>query len=280
MNRIRRGLLAVTGAAAAALTLAGIAFAAPAGAATGPAQYTTNSAGYVVTGGNFKTVTTTIGLRTVAQYNKTANETGFGHGVTLVSKQYTVELGASVYQGDNGPSPWDAAFAVYQNPVTSSSVPVASCLAGNPGSTTMDTCNASVTGEPGAFAPGQATLSITYNPATNLLSFDASQGGSANDMNGSVNLGAHFGTPTTYFKTAEIGTTVDPPSTQPGQPQLLGKFTATSLTSYSGTMAGLGHWTDHQQIATSDGTSAGTPLLSPTALSNHGHVFEVVDDQS
>jgi hypothetical protein len=279
MNRLKRGLLAATGAAAAG-TLAGIAFAGPAGAATGPAQYTTNSAGYVVTGANFENLTTTVGARSVAQYNATANKTGFGHGITLQSKQYTAALGISVYHGDNGPNPWDAAFALYN--ASSTTVPVASCLAGNNGGSGGVSCNASVSGEPGAFATGPVKLTLTYNPATNLLSFDATQTTTAgvNDFNGSINLGVTFGTPTTYFKTAEVGTTVDAPSSQPAQPRLLGKFSATSLISYSGVTGGVSHWTAHQQIATSDGTSAGTPLLSPTALSSHGHVFEVIDDQS
>jgi hypothetical protein len=64
------------------------------------------------------------------------------------------------------------------------------------------------------------------------------------------------------------------------QPHLLGKFSATSLTNYKGATGGVSRWTAGQQIATSDGTSAGTPLITPTALSNHGHVFEVIDDQS
>jgi hypothetical protein len=261
-------------AALAATAGLGIAFPAAASAATGPPQYTTNSAGYVVTGTNFKNLTTTVGARSVTQYNSTANETGFGHGITLLSKQYTAALGISVYNGDNGASPWDAAFALYNSTGTE----VASCLAGNPGGSGGVNCNASVSGEPGAFATGPVKLTLTYNPATNLLSFDATQ--STNDFNGTINLGVTFGTPTTYFKTAQVGTTVDAPSAQPTQPQLLGKFSATSLTNYKGVIGGLSRWTASQQIATSDGTSAGTPLMSPTSLSNHGHVFEVIDDQS
>lgn len=275
MNRLRRGLLAATGGAAAALTLAGIPFAGPAGAAIGPTQYTTNSAGYVVTGSNYSTLTTTVGARSIAQYATTANESGFGHGITLQSKQYTVALGISVFHGEGGTSPWDAAFALYN--ASSATVPVASCLAGNNGGST-DTCNASATGEPGAFTAGPVKLTISYNPATNVLTFHAVQG--TNDFTGTENLGVDFGTPTTYFKTAEVGTTVDSPSAQPGQPQLLGRFSATSLTNYSGTSGGLSRWTAAKQIATSDGTPTGTPTLSPTALSNHGHVFEVIDDQS
>jgi hypothetical protein len=267
-RKIKFALAGVSGAAALAIGAA-----APASAATGPAVYTTNSAGYVVTGANFEAVTTTVGARPVSQYNATANKTGFGHGVTLVSKQYTAALGISVFNGDNGTTPWDAAFALYNG----SGNQVAGCLAGNNGGSGGVNCNASVTGEPGAFAAGPVKMTISYNPATNLLSFDAAQG--SNDFSGTINLGVQFGTPTTFFKTAEIGTTVDPPSSQPAQPQLLGKFTGTSLTSYTGHTAGLSAHTTHQQFATSDGTSSGTVLLSPTALSNHGHVFQVFDDQ-
>lgn len=266
-------------AALAATAGLGIALPAGASAATGPPKYTTDSAGYVVTGTNFKNLTTTVGARSVAQYNATANVTGFGHGITLQSKQYTAALGISVYNGDNGASPWDAAFALYDGTGTNL---LASCLAGNPGGSGGVNCNASVSGEPGAFAPGPVKLTLTYNPATNLLSFDATQTTSAgvNDFNGSINLGVTFNTPTTYFKTAEVGTTVNAPSAQPAQPQLLGKFSATSLTNYKGVTGGVSHWTASQQIATSNGTSTGTPLMSPTSLSNNGHVFEVIDDQS
>ena len=266
-------------AALAATAGLGIAFPAAAWAATGPAQYTTDSAGYVVTGANFENLTTTVGARSVAQYDGTANKTGFGHGITLQSKQYTAALGISVYNGDNGASPWDAAFALYGGTGTNL---LASCLAGNNGGSGGVTCNASVSGEPGAFAAGPVKLTLTYNPATNLLSFDATQTTTAgvNDFNGSINLGVTFGTPTTHFSTAEVGTTVDAPSAQPAQPHLLGKFSATSLTNYKGVIGGVSRWTASQQIATSDGTSAGTRLMTPTALSNHGHVFEVIDDQS
>ena len=263
-------------AALAATAGLGTAIPAAASAATGPAQYTTDSAGYVVTGTNFANLTTTVGARSVAQYNGTANVTGFGHGITLQSKQFTAELGISVFNADSGTSPWDAAFALYDGTGTNR---LASCLAGNNGgSPNMSSCNASVSGEPGAFAPGPVKLTLTYDPVAKLLSFDAVQG--ANDFNGSINLGTAFGTTTTRFNTAEVGTTVLAPSNQPMQPQLLGKFTGTSLTNVNGATGGVSRWTASQQFATSNGTSTGTRLMSPTALSNHGHVFEVIDDQS
>ena len=194
-------------AALAATAGLGIAFPAAASAATGPAQYTTDSAGYVVTGANFENLTTTVGARSVAQYDGTANKTGFGHGITLQSKQYTAALGISVYNGDNGASPWDAAFALYGGTGTNL---LASCLAGNNGGSGGVTCNASVSGEPGAFAAGPVKLTLTYNPATNLLSFDATQTTTAgvNDFNGSINR-------TTVVRPA----TTPPPIGGPAQPR-------------------------------------------------------------
>jgi hypothetical protein len=248
--------------AAALLAVGGLASvvgaAAGAGAATGSTIATKDTTGYQVSGAQFRYVKTTVYGRAVAQYTSdfpVAN-TGFGHAVMLASSKFIVTMGVSVYNGDNGPDPWDAAFAVTD---TSTGAKVGGCLAGNPSGTGGVTCNTSVTGEPGAFAPGNITLSIYYNPANRVVSFDAYQG--SNDFHGFFNAGVGLS-----FSKASAGTWLGQPSSvhQPWPAQLLGRFSGTVLTNYKGRRFGLvGSFTTSRVQATGPGSVV---IAKPSAL--------------
>lgn len=265
--RLAAAAVAVTTTAtAAALITAGAA-----GASSGDRIYTTDTAGFAATGGQFRYIEGTVYGRAVAQYN-TVMGSGFGHGVTLTSSKYTITLGVSIYPGDNGPNPWDAAFSVDNT----NGSHVGGCLAGNNGGTGGVTCNASVTGEPGAFAPGYITLDIYYNVNSGLVTFEAYHG--SNDMHGSFEAG-----PGLSFRQASIGTTLASPSsvTAPSADMLLGSFSNVKVTTYSGTHSGLiSWWTRHKEVASADGTEGGNVITYPSNLRNSGTGFSTYLDSN
>lgn len=268
IKRLAAAAAAVTTAAtAAALITAGTA-----GAATGTRNFTTASSGYTATGGQFRYIQGTVYGRSVAQYNPVMGS-GFGHGVTLTSSKYTISLGVSIYPGDNGPNPWDAAFDVTK---TSDGSQVGSCLAGNPAGTGGVTCNTSVTGEPGAFKPGYITLNIYYNVNSGLITFEAYQG--SNDMHGSFEAGTGRS-----FGQASIGTTLASPATTaanaPSADQLLGSFGNVALTTYSGSRSSLSSWWTHsKEVATKDGSESGDTIAYPSNLRDGGAGFSTYLD--
>jgi hypothetical protein len=258
LKRIIRKL-AIT---AAALAAAGGLSLAVAGAAGASTITTTGTAGYQVSGAQFRYFQTTVYARSVAQYDATMGA-GFGHGITLTSGVYTLSLGISVYQGDVSASPWDAAFDVTK---TADGSQVGGCLAGNPSGTGGVTCNTSVTGEPGAFAPGNVTLSIFYNTSNGVVSFSATQG--TNSLHGTFTAGTGIS-----FRQADAGTTLADPSTvtRPSSAQLMGRFTGTRLTNYKGNHFTLtGPWLTQKVQAT---TAGSVKLLTPSALSDGGADF-------
>jgi hypothetical protein len=267
IKRLAAAAAAVTTAAtAAALITAGTA-----GAATGNRIFTKDTAGYAATGGQFRYIQGTVYGRAVAQYNSVMGS-GFGHGVTLTSGKYTISLGVSIYPGDNGANPWDAAFSV---DYTAGSH-VGGCLAGNNGGTGGVTCNASVTGQPGAFAPGYITLDIYYNKNSGLVTFEAYQG--SNDMHGSFTAGTGLS-----FSKASIGTSLADPATTaanaPSADQLLGSFGNVALTTYSGSRSSLSSWWTHsKEVATSGGTESGDTIAYPSNLRGGGTGFSTYLD--
>ncbi|MBO0771445.1 MAG: hypothetical protein J2P35_08305 [Actinobacteria bacterium] len=264
MQHTIKRLAAAAAAVTTAATAAALITAGTAGAATGTRMYTKDSAGYAATGGQFRYIQGTVYGRAVAQYDSVMGS-GFGHGVTLTSSKYTISLGVSIYPGDNGTNPWDAAFSVDNS---DGSGHVGGCLAGNNGGTGGVTCNASVTGEPGAFHPGYITLDIYYNVNSGLVTFEAYQG--SNTMHGSFEAG-----PGLSFSKASIGTTLADPSTvTPSGTQLLGSFSNVALTTYSGSRSGLSSWWEHHKvIATTDGSSKGKVVSYPSDLRNSGTGF-------
>ena len=263
MQHTIKRLAVAAAAVTAAATAAALITAGAAGATTGTRIYTSDSAGYAATSGQFRYIQGTVYGRAVAQYNSVMGS-GFGHGVTLTSSKYTISLGVSVYPGDNGPNPWDAAFSVDNTGGSH----VGGCLAGNPAGTGGVTCNTSVSGEPGAFAPGYITLDIYYNVNSGLVTFEAYQG--SNTMHGSFEAG-----PGLSFSQASIGTSLaDPSSVTPSGTQLLGSFSNVTLTTYSGSRSGLSSWwTHHKEIATTDGTSKSKVVSYPSDLRNSGTGF-------
>jgi hypothetical protein len=254
-RRTATALVTAATAGTVALSLAGT-------AASAATISTKDTAGYQVSGAQIRYVQTTIYARSLAQYNATMGA-GFGHGITLTSSSKTVSLGISVYQGETASSPWDAAFDVTN---TSDGSQVGSCLAGNASGTGGVVCNTSTSGEPGAFAPGNVTMSVYYNKANGVLTFDAYQG--SNDFHGFITVGTGLS-----FNVASVGTTLaDPTSvTPPASAQLLGRFTGTVLTNYKGTQYTLtGPWTTSKVQATGPGS---VKIATPSALTSGGAAF-------
>lgn len=92
-------------------------------------------------------------------------------------------------------------------------------------------------------------MSVYYNKANGVLTFDAYQG--SNDFHGFINVGTGLS-----FNVASVGTTLaDPTSvTPPASAQLLGRFTGTVLTNYKGTHHTLtGPWRNGKVQATGPG---------------------------
>lgn len=279
----RLGVIARFGivAAVACMTGVGLASGSNAAASTGSPSYSPEQAGYSVTGGQFRFVSTTVYLRNPLQYSKELLG-GYGYSVQLWSSRKVLTLGVSDTTGNPGYSPGAAIFDEGQqapNDVHCATWDSNSYCAGTP---------SSWTGGGGAlsYAPGDTvTLSIYYDKEKGTVQFlirndtAKSSSGFTYHMGTGVSfsqarIGAEAGCYAPWDDLSCAGISVTSGYNAPTSPAVWGRFTQDRVTTYSGTRSGLtGAFQTSKVYMTSQGISTGTIEASSSALSTHSETF-------
>jgi hypothetical protein len=257
-----------------ALLLAGICTtvimaAGSAAAATGPAYYSPEQAGYIATGARFSTVESTITLPDASKFAKEV--AGFGVSVQLWTRYRVVVLGVSnsTISGD-----YSAAVAVYRRSTRS-----LICSTAGSGSHLCPHVPSGWTDGSLSFHPGDTvTLFTFHDPGSGYQLFqvdDETTGKSllyhgyspgAGKVYTQARVGAEFASsPWDRFA-----------YTPPGAETRLVTFRDSLLQTYSGRVSSFfASWTRHQVVATSNGKSSGTVKVRPHNLWNKGQNFSV-----
>jgi len=263
--RVIAALVSVLGTLGVILALAG-----PAAAATGPAYFSPEQAGYVATGARFEYVQSTVHLPDASAF---ASEFGaYGVSVQLWTGSRVVVLGMS---NTTTAGSYSAAAAVYNR--TSKSLICSTAASGgqacpNVGSRWTD---GSV-----SYAPGDdVTLTIFYDRSAGVVHFFA------DDDTTGVELfygGYAPGTGQTYSQArvgAEFGASPWGSFTYaaPAAETHLVTFQDSVLVTYSGSVSSLrSTWTRHKISATSNGSATGTVQVRSSNLANGGANFDVL----
>jgi len=246
-----------------------LALAAPAAAATGPAFYSPEQAGYVATGANFQYVQSTVRLPDASAF--ASEVAGFGVSVHLRTPYRVVVLGVS---NSTTAGNYNAAGAVF-NRTTHALI----CSTAASGAQLCPHVGTRWTDGSVSFAPGDlVTLAIAYDRAAGVDHFYV------DDETTGVELfysGYAPGTGQTYNQ-ARVGAefaagpwgsfTYNAPATETN----LVTFQDSFLVTYSGSQSSFSSWWSHHKIlATSNGTSTGAVEVRPHNLFNFGANFGV-----
>lgn len=270
----RRAGAVVLGVALAAAS-AGLALTAGgASAGSGAPFETQEQAGYAATGAQFRFVSTTIYLRNAAAY--AAYVDGYGYSVQMWTATREITLGVS---DSTSASPYSPAMAVFDRSQLAPNDLVCSTAAS--GTQLCPGTPANWTSGSVSYPAGDTvTLSLFYDRSSGLVhatvtdktagtsssvSYDLGTGASVKQ----VRAGAEFGDAAPWDQ-------ANFRFTAPSSPIKLGRFTGSTLTSYSGHTASFDSWwTRHGVIMAGPGGPPGFPLVAPSLLTNSGQDFNV-----
>ena len=231
-------------------------------ATVGATQYAQGSAGYNVTGTNFKTITENATLRDPSEYASVTD--GLGFGVTLASSTTEVDIGVS--NTTTTGSLYYPAIDLYVNNVLQTGAPEYNAVWCAAGSTT---CGPAGDATNGGFPDGdKVTETLSFNTANGVMDY------TAYDAAGNVFTGQFGGLKGQDFNQADVGGGFDNTDfVAPPTPEKFVTFNSVGLTSYSGTHYTLNAAaiTTSPQWATSDGTVNGAVQAKPSGLTRtHG----------
>lgn len=252
--------------------ISGLAFmAGPASAATGPARFSIEEAGYVATGAHFRYVQTVVTLPNAADFASQVG--GYGVSVHLWSGNRVLVLGVS---DTTTTSPYSAGVAVFDRSTHNLICATANNTCPNVGAAWLDSRNQFPAGDTVLISEfysrtqGFDRFTVSDQTAGHSLTFTLKD--TTSELYGQARVGAEFGcTPWAACGGGQVAYTPPPPPEKH-----LVTFTNTRLTTYSGLKTSLiAPWTHSKLFMTKDGTSL-TPIeVAPHGLFNSGMNFGV-----